>query len=627
MAMTLIQLQNGAKGFGARKLFEGASFAINEGEHVGVIGPNGAGKTTMFKILAEQESLDEGHVTRSNQLRLGYLEQEAEWDLDEIVEDYLAANCLKPIWDLKRLGLDLGLTEVHFRAPLSELSGGYRMRVKLLFLIGQEPNLLLLDEPTNFLDLETLLVFERFLQDFPGALLMISHDREFLRRTTDHIVEVEAGDITKFAGNLDDYFEQKAMLAEILQKQLMNQEAKKKSVMDFVNRFGAKATKAKQAQSKLRSLEKMEKIEIKDLPLRASIQIPEPVKTGKEILQLNNAECGYPGKTILKKVQLRLERGKHLGIVGLNGAGKSTLLKSLGSQIPLLNGELTYGFNVELAYFSQHVAEQLDPEWSVLEALNHGAHPNVLRQEVLNIAGSLLFAGEAVEKKIKVLSGGEKSRVALGQILLKKAPLLLLDEPTNHLDFDTVEALTEALARYDGSIITVSHDRAFISRVATQILEIKHGDLQLYPGTYDEYVWSLQKGFLADAQSTVANQNDGIRGAKQGAVSLAGQSANRTADDSASQNRFNYKEERKRLETAGKKIQKELQDIEKKLAALAKEQTAKTETLLALTGAQAQTVARELHEVSGTIMALEEKMLELMEAQDAAQKDLEALTR
>lgn len=611
--MTLLQLQNGAKGFGTRKLFESASFAINEGEHVGVIGPNGAGKTTLFKILAQQETLDEGQVTRSQQLRLGYLEQEAEWDLEEIVEDYLMNNCLKSIWDLKQLGRRLGLTENHFQSRLTQLSGGYRMRVKLLFLIGQEPNLLLLDEPTNFLDLETLLVFESFLQDFPGAFLMISHDREFLRRTTDHIVEVEAGDITKFPGNLDDYFEQKSLLREILQKQLMNQEAKKKSVMDFVTRFGAKATKAKQAQSKLRTLEKMEKIEIRDLPLRASIQIPEPIKTGKEILSLINGECGYPGKSILKNVELRLERGKHLGIVGLNGAGKSTLLKSLGAQVPLLAGDLKFGLNVSLAYFSQHSAEQLNPQSSVLEALNQGAHPSVLQQEVLNIAGSLLFAGEAVHKKVKVLSGGEKSRVALGQILLKKAPLLLLDEPTNHLDFDTVEALTDALARYGGSIITVSHDRAFIGRVANQILEVRHGKLLLYPGSYDEYVWSLQKGYLAELASSTSSANPS--------------SGNRSSQQVQTDNsKFNYKEERKKLETAIKKQQKELSDIEKKLVELAKKQAEMTEKLITLTGPQAQALSRDLHDISLEILSLEERMLVIMEEQDEAQKKLIELT-
>jgi ATP-binding cassette subfamily F protein 3 len=471
---------------------------------------------------------------------------------------------------------------------------------------------LLLDEPTNFLDLETLLVFESFLQDFPGALLMISHDREFLRRTTDHIVEVEAGDITKFPGNLDDYFEQKALLREILQKQLSNQEAKKKSVMEFVTRFGAKATKAKQAQSKLRNLEKMEKIEIKDLPLRASIQIPDPVKTGKEILSLTNGECGYPGRSILKNVELRLERGKHLGIVGLNGAGKSTLLKALGEQSPLLAGELKFGFNVTLAYFSQHSAEQLNPNWTVLEALNHGAHPSVIQQEILNIAGSLLFAGEAIKKKVKVLSGGEKSRVALGQILLKKAPLLLLDEPTNHLDFDTVEALTEALARYEGSIVTVSHDRAFIGRVANQILEVRNGGLLLYPGSYDEYVWSLQKGYLSELNSSVTSAN-----------SKKAKSPTPASNESTKvHGRLNDKDDRKRLNTSVKKVQKEISDLEKKLLELAKKQIEMTEKLMTVTGPQAQAISKDLHTLSGEIIGIEEKVLSLMEELDQAQKPL-----
>lgn len=616
MAITLLQLQNGAKSFGSRKLFESASFAINEGEHVGVIGPNGAGKTTLFKILAQQDSLDEGQVTRSQQLRLGYLEQEAEWNLDAVVETYLEKNCLMPIWDLKQLGLRLGLTEAHFQSRLAELSGGYRMRVKLLYLIGQEPNLLLLDEPTNFLDLETLLVFESFLQDFSGAFLMISHDREFLRRTTDHIVEVEAGEITKFPGNLDDYFEQKALLRDILQKQLLNQEAKRNSVMEFVTRFGAKATKAKQAQSKLRSLEKMEKIEIKDLPLRASIKIPEPVKTGKEILNLAQGECGYPGRSILKNVELRLERGKHLGIVGLNGAGKSTLLKSLGDQIPLLAGELKFGLNVTLAYFSQHSADQLNPQASVLESLIQGAHPSVLQQEVLNMAGSLLFAGEAVHKKVKVLSGGEKSRVALGQILLKKAPLLLLDEPTNHLDFDTVEALTEALAHYEGSIITVSHDRAFISRVANQILEVRQGQLLLYPGTYDEYVWSLQKGALSE----VTAPSSTVTGSHTRGVSP------KSSLPLEENPKFNYKEERKKLDSLVKKLQKELTEIEKKVYELSQKQAVMTEELLGLTGPQAQSLSRDLHQLSTEIVDLEDRMLIVMEEQEAAQQKLKELT-
>ncbi len=272
------------------------------------------------------------------------------------------------------------------------------MRVKLLYLIGQEPNLLLLDEPTNFLDLETLLVLESFLQEYKGAFLLISHDREFLRRVTDHILEVESGDIVKFPGSLDDYFEQKQMLNEILQKQILSQQAKKNSIMDFVTRFGAKATKARQAQSRLKALEKMEVIEMKAAPTHSHIHIPPPSATGKAILEIENADCGYGDKVILKNVSVRLERGNHLGIVGLNGAGKSTLLKSLGEQIPLVRGSIKWGHQVRFSYFAQHTPESLNSEHTVLEAMAAIAHKEVTQQDVLNIAGSLLFSGDSVYK-------------------------------------------------------------------------------------------------------------------------------------------------------------------------------------------------------------------------------------
>lgn len=607
MALTLLQLQSGYKSFGSKALFEDATFAINEGEHVGVIGPNGAGKSTLFKILVDQEHLDQGLVTKSQQLRLAYLEQESDWNVDEKVEEYLANNCIKPIWELKQFGLKLGLTEDHFQSHLKQLSGGYRMRAKLLYLIGQEPNLLLLDEPTNFLDLETLLVLESFLQEYKGAFLLISHDREFLRRVTDHILEVEAGDIVKFPGSLDDYFEQKRLLGEILQKQIMSQEAKKKSIMDFVTRFGAKATKARQAQSRLKALEKMEVIEVKAAPTHSHIHIPPPSPTGKQILELENASCGYGSKVILKNVNLRLERGIHLGIVGFNGAGKSTLLKSLAEQIPLLEGSIKWGHQVSLSYFAQHTPEALNPEHNVLEAMASKAHKEVTQQDVLNIAGSLLFSGDNALKKIKVLSGGEKSRVALGQILLQKSPLLLLDEPTNHLDFDTVEALTGALEKYEGTIITVSHDRGFIGRVATKILEINNGHLTLYPGTYDEYVWSLQKGFLAERN---------LESSTDAAI-------NKTATSDAP--KLNYKEERKRLEGLVKKSQKHIEDCDKKIAELSKMRDALSEKLMSSSGDKAAAHAKELHALSGQIEELELAMLDSMEQQHAHEQELKQL--
>lgn len=607
MGITLLQLQAGHKSYGAKVLFEDATFAVNEGEHVGVIGPNGAGKTTLFRILVEQESLDEGIVTRSQQLRLGYLEQESDWTISDKVEDYLEKNCIKPLWELKQFGLKLGLTEQHFQSHLKELSGGYRMRVKLLYLIGQEPNLLLLDEPTNFLDLETLLVLENFLQEYKGAFLLISHDREFLRRVTDHILEVESGDIVKFPGSLDDYFEQKQMLGEILQKQALSQQAKRKSILDFVTRFGAKATKARQAQSRLKALEKMEVIELKAAPSHSVINIPAPISTGKIILEIENADCGYGNRKILSGVNLRLERGNHLGIVGLNGAGKSTLLKSLGEQIPLLQGSLKWGHQVRFSYFAQHTPEALNPEHSVFDALASAAHKEVTQQEVLNIAGSLLFSGDSVHKKVKVLSGGEKSRVALGQILLQKSPLLLLDEPTNHLDFDTVEALTSALERYEGTIVTVSHDRGFIGRVANKILEVNHGRLTLYPGTYDEYVWSLQKGFLSERDNNAPAEQ------------------NKAAVEKSSSTKFNFKEERKRLESLIKKAQKEIEDCDKAINQLNRKREEINEKLLSATGDKAGTLAKDLHRISTDIESQEEKMLLAMEEQSLHESELTQL--
>lgn len=608
MAITLIQLQNGSKAYGEKILFDKATFAVNEGEHIGVIGPNGAGKTTLFRALVGDEELDTGEITKSSVLRLGYLEQESEWNVNEVVEEYLEKNCIKPIWELKQLALRLGLTPTHMAAPLKNLSGGYRMRVKLLYLIGQEPNLLLLDEPTNFLDLETLIVLEAFLQDFKGAFLLISHDREFLRRVTDHIVEVESGEITKFAGNLDDYFEQKAQLQEILQKQVLSQEAKKKSILDFVTRFGAKATKARQAQSRLKALDKMEKIELKKAPTTSRIQLPPPSSTGKMILETEALACGYFEKQILNQVHLRLERGDHLGIVGFNGAGKSTLLKTLALEIPALAGQIKWGHQVNLSYFAQHTPEKLNPNDTVLESLQLAAHKDCTQQDILNMAGSLLFSGDSIYKKTSVLSGGEKSRVALGQMLLKKAPLLLMDEPTNHLDFDTVEALTEALAEYEGTIVTVSHDRSFIGRVASKILEVHNGALTLYPGTYDEYVWSVQKGVLAERDLSSGGQET--------------PSSNKNAD---SLNKFNYKEERKRIESEIRKTTKTIQDLDKKILEKSKVRDELTEHLLTATGDKAAALAKDLHQASQEIESYENQMLDLMEQEQNLNNDLNHL--
>lgn len=505
---SLLQLQNGSKAYGPKTLFREANFAVNEGEHVGVIGPNGAGKTTLFKTLIGQELLDHGQIIRSKSLRLGYLSQHDQWGPDQTVEDFLTLGAhgdgreiLMPIWDVKPLGAGLGITDDMYSRPIVSFSGGYRMRFKLLYLIATLPNLMLLDEPTNYLDLETLLVLENFLQNYTGAFLLISHDREFLRRTTDHIVEVEAGDITKYNGNIDDYFEQKELLRTQLEARAMSLEEKRKEVLAFVARFGAKASKASQAQSRLKTLDKMETIEVKPLSVGARIRIPPPARPPKLVFSLDRVDLGYPSKTVVKDVNFQVMGGDHVAVVGLNGAGKSTFLKTLSKEIQPLQGKIDYGFEVTLGYYAQHVAEKLDPQDSVFEAMGKAAHPSVIPQDVLNLAGSLLFSGDDVKKKVSVLSGGEKARVALGKILLQKVSCLILDEPTNHLDFQTVEALTQSLKTYPGTVIVVSHDRSFMSRVGNKILEIKDGRISLHHGTYDEYVFRVGKEVVQAVQN------------------------------------------------------------------------------------------------------------------------------
>lgn len=606
--MNLLQLHNATKQYGSKILFDQARFAVNEGEHVGVIGPNGAGKTTLFKIIVGHETLDSGDLTKANQLRIGYLEQESDWNVDVIAETYLTEQCIKPIWDLKQLGQGLGLTETHFQSPLSALSGGYRMRMKLLYLIGLEPDLMLLDEPTNFLDLESILSLENFLQDYKGAFLLISHDREFLRRTTEYTLEVEGQEIVKFPGNIDDYFEQKEEVQKIKTQQAANLEAKRKHIQDFIDRFRAKATKARQAQSRMKQLAKMESIEIKPLPVRSRIHLPTPPNTGKEVVTLSDAELGYGENTILKNVNLVIERGSRLGVVGFNGAGKSTLLKSIAHRIDLLKGDRKLGYQVELSYFAQHLTEDLFAEDSVLDSLQRKAYIDTTKQEILNIAGSLLFNGDDIHKKIKVLSGGEKTRVALGQILLQKKPLLLMDEPTNHLDFDTVNALAEALSEFQGTLITVSHDRSFIKRVANKIIEIRNGQVEVYPGSYDDYLWSLEKGALKERYET--------------ADQILSQTVTHVAE---SDKKFNYKEETKRIASEIKELHRKILKTEEILFNHNKKLEEINGLLLSVQGPEAQKLAIESSKISKNISETEDVLMAHMENVENKEKQLAQL--
>ncbi|MCC7440386.1 MAG: ATP-binding cassette domain-containing protein [Bdellovibrionales bacterium] len=615
----LLQVKNLQKAYGAKVLLSDETFAVNEGERVGVIGPNGAGKTTFFKILIGQEESDSGEVVRANGMRLGYLAQEDRWEPGETPESYLTRHCITPIWDLKALGKRLGLDEGRMSAPIESLSGGYRMRVKLLRMIGTEPDLMLLDEPTNYLDLETVLVLEQFLLETRAAFLLISHDREFLRRVTDHILEIEGGDATKYPGSLDDYFEQKALVREQLEKTAASQAAKRRDVLDFVARFGAKATKARQAQSRMKQLEKMETVELKALPVTARIRLPAPTPTGKRVLALENATLGYAGgPDVLRGVNAVIQRGERWGVVGFNGAGKSTLLKTLSGQIgaplELRSGARELGHQVSVAYFAQHVSEALSPDDTVIAAMGRGVHPSVIPQDVLDLAGSLGFSGDTVRKPVRVLSGGEKSRVALGRVLLQRAPCLILDEPTNHLDFDTVEALTQALSTFEGTVILVSHDRAFVSRVATKILEVRDGRVSTYPGTYEEYVWSLRNGSRTE---NVDRSSDG--------PSAAGRSAPRASGTPAQETRFNFKEAKKELQRQVRAVEKECAKLEAEVDRASREIDTLNEKLPTVSGPEAGATARALGEAQGRAQKAEAQWFELLEQKAALDGQIAAL--
>ncbi|MGZ3691194.1 MAG: ATP-binding cassette domain-containing protein, partial [Pseudobdellovibrio sp.] len=370
----------------------------------------------------------------------------------------------------------------------------------------------------------------------------------------------------------------------------------------------AKATKAKQAQSRLKQLEKMESIDIKPLPVKSRIHLPDPIQTGKEVVSLADACLGYGDKTVLQKVNLTFERGGHYGVVGFNGAGKSTLLKSLAGKIELLSGEKKIGHNVEISYFAQHLTDELLLEDTVLDSLQRKAYRDTTAQEILNIAGSLLFAGDDIHKKVRVLSGGEKTRVALGQMLLQKKPLLLMDEPTNHLDFSTVQALADALMQFKGTLIVVSHDRSFIKMVSNKIIEIRDGFVEIYPGNYDEYLWSLEKGALKERFAA----NDKIINSQKQTVEIK-------------EVKFNYKEKQKKISSEIKELQRKILKTEEIVFNLTQNLQELNNKLLTAQGTQAQQVAIESAQVSKKISETEEVLLQHMENLELKEKELNQL--
>ncbi|MDA1139108.1 MAG: ABC-F family ATP-binding cassette domain-containing protein [Planctomycetota bacterium] len=512
---TVLHINDLDKRYGPQVIFEKASVAIGLEHKIGVIGRNGAGKSTLCKIILGEEEADHGQVVESSELRLSYLEQHDPFQPDESVLGFLMRYTGKEDWQCGKLAGRFQMKGKMLEQTIGSLSGGFQTRVKLTAMLLRDPNFLILDEPSNYLDLKTLILLENFLRDFNGGFMIVSHDREFLKRTCQCTMEVERGGISLYPGSVEEFLEYQEQQHELAERHNENVEAEQKRLQRFVDRFRAKATKAAQAKSKMKQIERLEKIEIAH-PIRSvRIRIPKVEVKGGVALNVKDLAIGYPGTTVADDVHLDIDRGRRVAILGDNGEGKTTFLRTIANELPKLAGEFKWGHGLKPAYYAQHVYASMNPEDDIESYLIKRAAPGVTKQEILNMAGSFLFGGDIVKKNVTVLSGGERARLCLAGLLLSKNPVLLLDEPTNHLDFDTVEALGYALSDYTGTIFFTSHDRTFVSLVADQILEVKDRKIRLYPGNYESYVFALEEMCREDETNGVAVPGKEAKGDKR----------------------------------------------------------------------------------------------------------------
>ncbi len=506
---TLLQVKNINKAYDNHIILEDASLTIAEKEKVAVVGRNGAGKSTLFKIIVGEEAITSGEVQMYPNARVGYLTQHDTFEDGETIMEFLMRESGREDWECAKTAGQFELKGDMLYQPITSFAGGYQMRVKLINMLLKEPNLLLLDEPTNYLDLSTQILLERFLKNYNGGFMLISHDREFIKQTCTSTVEVEHGKIIKFPQSLEEYLGYKEEQLELKQKTNVKIEREKAHLQKFVTRFGAKASKASAAQSKKKQMEKLQTIEILHPMSTASIRIPKiEVKKGMA-LQIEHMDLGYGTHKVVEDVSLEIQRGEHIAILGDNGHGKTTLLKTIVGEIPSLGGSMRLGSEVKLGYYAQHVMTMLDPEDNVKSYLEGIAAPELTPQDIFEMAGNFLFKDEALKKTISVLSGGEKARLCLAGLLLQKNDVLLLDEPTNHLDFETVEALANALDTTPTTVVFVSHNRTFVELLASSIVEVRNGAAKRYLGSYEEYVSVVEQRI--DSQSVVKKENTSVK--------------------------------------------------------------------------------------------------------------------
>jgi ATPase subunit of ABC transporter with duplicated ATPase domains len=533
----MISFSRVSKQYGKQILFVDASFQLNPGEKVGLVGPNGAGKTTLFRMIVGEETPDEGDVSVPKKLTIGYFRQDVEEmsgrsvldeaiagsgrlgdlhheleDLQHAMGDPARADDMDRILErfgevqeeyehLGGYGLEaqarevlhgLGFEDDRIDGDVGALSGGWQMRVAMARVLLGRPDVLLMDEPTNHLDIESIIWLEQFLTSLPGALLMTSHDREFMNRVVSKIAEIDAGEITVYSGNYDFYERERAIREANREAAYARQQAMLAKEQRFIERFAAHAAKAAQVQSRVKALEKIEKIELPKKRRVVKFDFRPPPRSGDQVAVVEDVSKAYGARVIYDHLNLTVRRGERWCVMGKNGAGKTTLLRMIAGTTPPDTGEVKLGASLKMGYFAQQALDLLDPDLTIEEQLQKD-FPNESIGVLRNLAGAFQFSGDDIDKKIRALSGGEKTRLVMARMLLNPPNFLVLDEPTNHLDLATKEMLIDALKDYDGTMVFVSHDRAFLRALSNRVLELggetgRERDPHVYPGSYVEYV-------------------------------------------------------------------------------------------------------------------------------------------
>jgi len=543
--MSLIAINNLSLTFSGKEIFNNIGFQVEPGDHVGLIGPNGSGKTSLLRLIARDIYPDRGEIRIGDGTRVGYLPQDVyeklsgallQSNLDSIpgrvrlrneianIEESLKESRSKQ--DQEKLAARLAethqemsyletrypphraekiLTGLGFRSddldiPVSSLSGGWRMRAVLGSILYKDPDLLLLDEPTNHLDIPSVRWLEQFLQDYRGAMILVCHDRDFLNRQIERVISFEPEGMRNYTGNYDSYLKARDEERKTLEARARNQEIKIKEAKKFIERFRAKATKARQAQSKIKLLEKIELVKTHQRGKTIRFSFPQVSRSGRVAVAIQGVSKGFDNKTLYGDLDLTVLRGERVAIIGPNGSGKTTLLRMVASEIDPDQGRISLGHGISMNYYAQHHSEILDPKKTIIEEV-YQVVPYETISFVRGVCGAFLFSGEDVDKTIGVLSGGEKARICMAKILVKPGNLLVMDEPTNHLDLISSEILIDALADFNGTILFVSHNQSFVNRLATKIWDIRDGDIVEYPGTLYAY-YDHTAGFDNSSLST-----------------------------------------------------------------------------------------------------------------------------